>query len=238
VNFSHVPTLRSLYLLDTPAEPAFDRLTEVAAMALRVPIALLSLIDEHRQFFKSACGLPEPLSETRETPLSHSFCKHVAYDNDALIIEDARENPLVKDNPAVTELGVIAYAGMPVRDENGTAIGALCAIGTEPKKWTRDELDTLRLLAEQASVEISLRTKTARLGVDLANCHAAEERRRHIAELTRHDLGTPLNAILLHLAAVSKIGPVNDEQRECLATAERNCAAVLTILRRMLDSED
>lgn len=238
MQFAHLEALRKTALLDSDPEPVFDSLTALASRALNVPIALLSLVDEDRQFFKSALGLPEPWASRRETPHSHSFCKHVAMQNDALVISDARTVDLVKNNLAITDLGVIGYAGMPVRDQDGVAIGAFCAISPEPRDWTPDELHTLRLLADQASLEIALRSRARRLGFDLANLRAAEELRKQMARLDRQDLRTPISAMLLSVDAVAYSGPVNEAQKECLASAKRSGRAVLDILDRMTDISD
>jgi signal transduction histidine kinase len=238
MQFAHIEALKKTALLDSEPEPVFDSLTALASKALNVPVALLSLVDEDRQFFKSALGLPEPWASRRETPHSHSFCKHVALRNDALIITDARTVDLVKDNLAVTELGVIGYAGMPVRDEEGMAIGAFCAISPEPRDWTPDELHTLKLLADQASSEIALRARSRQLGFDLANLRAAEELRQQMARLDRQDLRSPISAMLLSIDAVAYSGPVNEAQQECLASAKSSGRAVLDILDRMTDISD
>src|SRR5215212_1356552 len=100
--------LRRTALLDTPAEEAFDRLTRLATRILRVPVSLVSLIDRDRQFFKSCVGLPEPWASARQTPMSHSFCQHAVVTARPLVIEDAREHPLVRENLAIPDLGVIA----------------------------------------------------------------------------------------------------------------------------------
>lgn len=81
----------------------------------RVPVALISLVDEDRQFFVSQQGLPEPWAKARQTPLSHSFCQHVVATGDPLIVSDARENPLVCGNLAIRDLNVIAYLGLSRR---------------------------------------------------------------------------------------------------------------------------
>lgn len=231
----HLEALKSLGLLDTDPEAIFDRLTTIVVKALRVPVSTLTLIDEHRQFFKSACGLPPELDAARETPLTHSFCKHVVYEDAPLIVEDARLDSTVRDNPAIQSLGVLAYAGMPVRDENGVTIGSLCAISNEARSWSPDELQTLELLADQASAEIALRAKAFHLGLDLMEMQAAEERRHQMVRLDRHDLRTPLNAMLLSVTAIPYSGPVTEAQLECIASVKRNCDAVLSILDRMLD---
>ena len=124
VNPDRLAALRHLCLLDTAVDPAFDRITRLASRILNVPVSLVSLVDDNRQFFKSQIGLPEPLAQTRQTPLSHSFCQHVVALNQPLIVSDAREHPLVYDNMSVPELNIIAYAGIPLVTSSGAAIGS------------------------------------------------------------------------------------------------------------------
>lgn len=116
---TRLAALHTLTLLDTPAEEAFDRLTRLAARTIQVPVALVSLVDAEREFFKSGVGLAEPWCTARQMPLSHSFCQHVVASNMPLIIEDARRDPLVQDNAAIVDLGVVAYAGMPLVTPEG-----------------------------------------------------------------------------------------------------------------------
>jgi GAF domain-containing protein len=153
---NRVRVLSATHLLDSPPEPAFDRLTRLASGLLHAPVALVSLVDDRRQFFKSALGLKEPWASRRETPLTHSFCQYAARDRAALIVEDAREHPLLRENLAIRDLDVIAYAGMPliVADE---AIGALCVIDGKPRAWTAEEVRLLEDLAASVVSEIELR---------------------------------------------------------------------------------
>jgi serine phosphatase RsbU (regulator of sigma subunit) len=149
--------LRRVALLDTPAEEAFDRLTRLAGLILGVPIALVSLVDADRQFFKSCIGLPEPLASLRETPLSHSFCQHTVASRLPLVIEDAREHTLVRDNPAIPDLDVIAYAGIPLITSDGHVLGSFCAIDHRPRPWSAHDLEILAELAGSAMSIIELR---------------------------------------------------------------------------------
>jgi PAS domain S-box-containing protein len=149
--------LRSLALLDSPTEHAFDRLTRLASKLLRVPVSLVSLVDADRQFFKSSVGLAEPWASERETPLSHSFCQHVVAESAPLIISDASKHPLVQANLAITDLGVVAYAGIPLTTTDGYALGSFCAIDTVPRAWTAEEISILEDLAASAMTEIELR---------------------------------------------------------------------------------
>jgi len=158
--------LKLLYtteLLDSPPEEAFDRLTRLATKILHTPVSLVSLVDVDRQFFKSSVGLSEPWSTERETPLSHSFCQYVVERDAPLVVEDAREHELLRDNLAVPDLGVVAYAGMPLRLSTGEVLGSLCAIDSQPREWTAEELEALRDLATAVVTEIELRLALAEI---------------------------------------------------------------------------
>ncbi|MDQ5851569.1 MAG: diguanylate cyclase, partial [Chloroflexota bacterium] len=106
---ARLAALQQLALVDSPAEAAFDRLTRLAVRMLQVPVALVTLVDKDRQFFKSCVGLPEPWASQRETPLSHSFCQYPVASREPLIITDARTYLLVQDNLAIPDLKVVAY---------------------------------------------------------------------------------------------------------------------------------
>jgi GAF domain-containing protein len=174
---SRLMALHKTGLLDTPSEESYDRFTRLASHTLSAPIALLSLVDRDRQFFKSARGLDEPWASRRGTPLSYSFCKHVIASGAAFVVEDARATPAVRDNAAVGELGILAYAGMPVRTEDGHVVGTLCVMDHRARPWTKDQLAALRDLADCVSQEIELRTQL----------REAEAARRH-SEARRAEL--------------------------------------------------
>jgi PAS domain S-box-containing protein len=144
-------------LLDSDAEEAFERLTRIATSMLGVPVSLVSLVAADRQFFKSASGLSEPWASRRGSPLSHSFCQHVVTRAAPLVIEDARHDPLLQTNAAIDDLGVVAYAGYPIRSSEGEVIGSLCAIDHVPRIWTPRELALLEDLASLAHTELVLR---------------------------------------------------------------------------------
>lgn len=152
------PTLAQLSLVDGPTVEGFDRLTRLATKILGVPVALVSIVerDKNRQFFTSACGLGEPWASQRQTPLSHSFCQHVTASGEVLSIEDARTEPLVQGNLAIRDLNVIAYLGIPVFGPGHVTLGALCAIDSEPRKWTDQDVAILSDLAAAVTDQIGL----------------------------------------------------------------------------------
>jgi signal transduction histidine kinase len=159
-NPRRLASLGATELMDSDPEPAFDRLTEQAARELAVPKAVMSLVDDRRQFFKSAVGIEGDAAEQRGTPLSHSFCQHVVHTGTALRIEDARRHPLVRDNLAVRDLEVIAYLGMPLVSPDGEVVGSLCAIDAEPRAWSEADARRLGELAAAAMAEIGARVRT------------------------------------------------------------------------------
>jgi GAF domain-containing protein len=148
--------LRRTGLLDSPPEESFDRLTRLTSTVLNVPVALVSLVDDDRQFFKSCLGLPQPWAAQRQTPLSHSFCQHVVESGRPLVISDAREHPVLRDNPAIRDLGIIAYAGVPLIAPSGDVLGTLCAIDHQPRHWTPEQVEILSNLAGSVLSEIKL----------------------------------------------------------------------------------
>ncbi len=158
--------VRRTALLDTPPEEGFDRLTRLAARLLGAPISLISLVTDDRQFFKSATGLPEPWASRRSTPLTYSFCRHVVSMGEPLVVEDARRHSLVRTNPAIRELGWIAYAGVPLVTRKGHVIGALSAIDTMPRLWSERDVALLQDLAGSVMTEIELRTLQAERGAE------------------------------------------------------------------------
>jgi diguanylate cyclase (GGDEF)-like protein len=156
-------------LVDSPPELAFDRFTRLAAEVLNVPVALFTLVTPERQAFKSAVGL----GDLRETPLSHSFCRHVVDSGAPLEVVDARMHPRVRDSPAIADFGVIAYLGMPLTTSDGVRLGALCAIDHQPREWTGRDHGVLEDLAAAVMAEIELRRANRRVASAAAELHFA-----------------------------------------------------------------
>ena len=156
-NNVRLAAVRHPALSEAAAREAFDRLARLGTRVLGVPVALVSLVEEDRQVFRGCVGLPEPWASERETPLSHSFCQHVVSLAEPLIVEDAREHPELRENFAIRDLGVVAYAGFPLITSGGQVLGSFCAIDTKPRQWSQDELEILRDLAASVMTEIELR---------------------------------------------------------------------------------
>ena len=149
--------LHATGLLDGTPAPSLDRLTAMAKRLTGARMALVSLVDVDRQQFAGGCGLPDRLAADRGTPISHSFCRYVVIDEAPLVIEDARTDDRLRDNPSIADHDVIAYAGVPLRAPGGHVLGSFCVIDDRPRRWSADDLETVRDLAAAAEAEIALR---------------------------------------------------------------------------------
>jgi GAF domain-containing protein len=144
--------LRALELLDTPQEERFDRITRTATRLFKVPISLVTLVDEDRQWFKSCFG-----TEIRETSRDVSFCGHTILRPAPFIIVDASLDLRFADNPMVTGPPYVRfYAGIPIHSTSGHTVGSFCVIDTEPREPTDEDLDGLVDLAGWAETEIQV----------------------------------------------------------------------------------
>jgi serine phosphatase RsbU (regulator of sigma subunit)/GAF domain-containing protein len=189
--------------LSNNSDPDMEYFAQRARTLLGVPVALVSLVEADQQVFPGMAGLPEPWASKRCTPLSHSFCQHVVLTAEPLVITDARDEPRVRDNLAIPDLGVVAYAGMPLTDVDGQVLGSLCAIDVQPRAWTADELDALTDLARACSTTIRLR-----LADHLAERERArrdEVERWHRAALARSQLLLRASAALMDTLSVHDI---------------------------------
>ena len=131
--------LHALGLLDTPPEERFDRIIRLLTLALKVPIAFITLLDADRQWFKAACGLGTP-----ETPRSVSFCGHAILSEEAMIVPDAAVDERFFDNPLVTgEPHIRFYAGHPLHGPGGHKVGTLCIADRRPRTLHGDDLEML-----------------------------------------------------------------------------------------------
>ncbi|MGU3293537.1 GAF domain-containing protein [Williamsia sp. M5A3_1d] len=134
-------------LMDSLPGAAYDRIAAMAVDALDVPCAGVSLVSDEKQWFCSAAGLTGELAQTRTVSLDRSLCRVAVSTGAPLIIEDARVHPTLSDHPIVADGTVVAYAGIPLTDATGLAIGTLCAWDDKPKQWTTGHVQVLEDLA-------------------------------------------------------------------------------------------
>lgn len=194
-------TLRSLNLLDTPAEERFDRLTRLARSLFDMPIAVISLIDTNRQWFKSCDGL-----EARETSRDVSFCGHAILQNGVFEIPDATLDARFSDNPLVTGKPYIRYyAGRPLKARNGTAMGTLCLIDHRPRSLNPEQQARLNDMADLAEQEIeALQSATIDPLTRVANLQGFEHMANYALSLCRR-VGTQATLLLFDLENFQRI---------------------------------
>ncbi len=146
--------------LPAGAVPSLDELALRTAQRVGSPVALISLVDTEGQALPGAFGLAEPWASERWTPLTHSFCQHVVTSGEPFVVSNANDDPLVAKNLAVMELGVIAYAGVPLRaGDDGQVVGALCAIDHKPRLWSDEQVEELRTLSAEVADQLAFMIK-------------------------------------------------------------------------------
>ncbi len=226
---ARLASLRSCNILDTPPEERFDRLTRVARRLFDVPIALISLIDDQRQWFKSSAGL-----DVRETPRDISFCGHAILDDEIFIISNAVEDARFADNPLVLEDPHIRfYAGCPLKAPDGSTVGTLCIIDRQPRDLISSDLEALRDLAGMAEREIA--------AIDLATLDDLTRisNRRGFMVLAQHSLNLcarqkmPAALVFMDL---DRFKPINDNFGH--AEGDRALIAFADQIKKVFRSSD
>ncbi len=217
--------LRELDIMDTLEEQAYDDLTRLAACICDTPIALVSLLDETRQWFKSHHGL-----DARETPRELAFCAHAILQDDLFIIEDSEKDERFHDNPLVTDAPHVKfYAGAPLVLKDNLHIGTLCVIDHEARELSENQKQALAALARQVVSQLELRLTVKEL-VELD--HAKDE----FLSMVSHELRTPLTSIKGALSIINHMESSVDEQaRSMLEIATRNSDQLLSIVNDILD---
>jgi diguanylate cyclase (GGDEF)-like protein len=201
---TRLKTLRSLNILDTLPEERFDRLTRVAMRLFGVPIALVSLIDADRQWFKSSVGLG-----ASETPRDISFCGHTILGNDVFIIPDATKDKRFADNPLVmNDPNIRFYAGYPLKAQNGSKLGTLCIIDQKARELNEDDLEAFQDLASMVEQELlSVQTATLDELTKISNRRGFMMLAEHCLKVcTRHQI--PASLIYIDL---DKFKMINDK---------------------------
>lgn len=179
--------VRAYGIMDTPAEPDFDALTQLAAYLCETPMALVTLVDEHRQWYKSRHGL-----DTCETDRQDSFCAHLLQQHTPLIITDAHADPRFADNPQVTGPPWLRfYAGVPLVAPSGAVLGSLCVLDTRPRDLTPRQLTHLTQLGDQVCAQLLLRRQARELDAEIGARRAAVEALQSNERLLRGVLSHP-----------------------------------------------
>ena len=218
--------LYELGILDTLEEQAYDDLTRIAAQICDTPIALVSLVDRDRQWFKSHHGL-----DASETPREFAFCAHAILGDDVFVVEDSSKDERFFDNPLATGgPSVKFYAGAPLIMSDNNKLGTLCVIDNEVRTFTPAQKDALEALARQVVSQLELRLHVKEL---VLLDHAKDE----FTSMVSHELRTPLTAIYgsLSLLTNNKSGQLDEEQQQLVDISYRNSERLLELVNDILD---
>lgn len=228
---ARLQVLRQYQILDTICETAFDDLTLLAAEICGTPIALISLIDESRQWFKSKVGL-----EAESTPRDLAFCSHaIQQPNDVLIIPDTLLDDRFVANPLVTsDPHIRFYAGAPLITPEGYALGTLCVIDRVPREFSPKQVQALRSLSRQVIAQLELRRNLHKLErITTAERQQIED----LISALSHDMRTPLLATRATLRAVlgGAFGSITDTWKHVLEDCRQANEDLLKLVESLLD---
>jgi two-component system sensor histidine kinase EvgS len=234
-----VERLSQLGVMDTSAELILDGFTQLAAEICGSPISLISLVDDRRQWWKSAVGLPQG----GETPIEYAFCGHAVRNEGLFEVEDARLDARFRDNPLVCgEPHVVHYAGVPLTMPEGEQVGTLCVINSLPGRLTPSQRKAMEVLARGVVALLLLREKErqaseARLEAEAAKSAAADAANSAKAiflAFMSHEIRTPMNGMLGMLELLG-LTSLDEEQRSTLNVIRASSSSLLRILDDVLD---
>lgn len=194
-------SLHALKILDTQPEDRFDRITRLAQLVFDVPMALISLVDTDRQWFKSRQGL-----DATETPREISFCGHAIADSKVFVVPNATDDQRFCDNPLVlAEPRIRFYAGYPLASLSGHRIGTLCVIDREPREFSAQDVEKLELLGQLVEQELfALRQSTTDELTGLANRRGFTMTGNHVVDICKR-LGQPATLALFDMDNLKQI---------------------------------
>jgi signal transduction histidine kinase len=226
---ARLEAVRAALEVNGPVQQVLNRLTAVAAATCQAPMASVSFVAVDRQVFKSAVGVPEPWGTRMHMPLQYSICKHAVASGMPLIVRDATHHPLVRRNASVRELGVRAYAGVPLVTPCGLVLGTFNVTDVRARDWSAAELDTLAELAavastqiahEQAIVAAERLAAEARSRLERAVCARDEN-----LAMTAHDMRNYLNVLALGISLLEEqdgsVCSLSPRDRERMQSAAR-----------------
>ena len=177
---ARLAALEKYAILDTEPEQAFDDLTLLASYICKTPIALISLVAEKRQWFKSKVGL-----SVSETPREIAFCSTAIMQSEVMVVPDTLQDPRFRNNPlVVSEPRIRFYAGAPLITEEGYALGTLCVVDRTPREFSADQKEALQALSRLVCAQLEFRRNLMLLKEALTDrTHAEHEREREVLKL-------------------------------------------------------
>jgi signal transduction histidine kinase len=229
---ARLQALRSLDILDTPAEEAFDRITQMAADLFDTPIALISLVDATRQWFKSSIGM-----DATETARDIAFCQHTIRNDHVMVVPDAAEDDRFNGNPLVlNDPNIRFYAGAPLRLASGLKMGSMCVIDTKPRRpLTEVERRRLATLAQIAVDEMELRVKTQQLEAAVSAAQSAAQVKSDFLANMSHELRTPLTSIIGFAGLLNASKDLGTRERHFAERIQVSSQTLLSLVNDVLD---
>jgi two-component system, sensor histidine kinase len=223
---ARLAALRRYDILDTLPEQVYDDLTHLAAHLCHTPIALVSLVDAERQWFKSRHGL-----DAQETDRAYSFCAHAIVTGQMFVVPDALRDERFADNPNVlSDPDIRFYAGTPLISSDGHALGTLCVIDRKPRRLEEQELNMLRALGRMVMSQIELR-------IHIAERQEIERAKNDFVAIVSHELRTPLTSIRGSLGLIEGgvAGEVPPKVAQMVGIARANADRLIRLINDMLD---
>ena len=221
-------------LMDSGEEEEFDAIARIAAAICQIPITLITFINSDRQYFKSHLG-----TELNENSRAFSFCTHaIASGEEIMIVPDATMDDRFKENPMVAgPTGVVFYAGVPLINKEGFALGTLCVLDKKTHQLSDAQVDAMKSLSKQIVDKVELRDRIIRLeqkNLELTNANVLIQK---FASMAAHDIKNPLASMLMTAELLSvRAGKWGDERAEkLLETSVRSTKTLLTLVDEMLD---
>ncbi len=231
-----ISKLESYQILDTPPEQAFDRITRLASQLIGVPIALVSLVDKERQWFKSRQGL-----NAVETPRDIAFCAHAILEEGVFEVSDTLTDPRFANNPLVTsDPSIRFYAGAPLNTPDGFNLGTLCAIDRKPRVLSDSHrqilTDLASIVVDEMELRVALKSTRKRIiqEVELRNL------KDDFVSTVSHELRTPLTSIrgTLGLLESGKIGDLPERAAKLIGIASRNTENLIALVGDLLNIQE
>ncbi len=228
--------LSALYeydILDTIPEAEYDDITRIAAEICNMPISLISIIDNDRQWFKSRIGLKSP-----ETHRDLAFCAHAILDPEEIMeVPDAEQDERFFDNPLVTgDPNISFYAGVPLVNEDGNALGTLCVIDHKPNALSEEQKVTLTALARQIVAYLEIRKKNHQLAKQKEELEMLNQELDRFAYVIAHDIKSPCSSLIMATELIREIyaNTPNEEGNALLAMMEESSHAIIKMVDGIL----
>lgn len=214
-------------LMDTPKDVSFDRLAKMAAVVLKVPVTIISIIGEKKQFFKADYGLKAPYDLVREVPIDDSICRYTLAGNE-IVAADTSTDDLLKNHPTTGPWGITAFLSIPMITTEGHVIGSFCAIDSKIHSWSDDDLSIMRELTTAVMTEIQLLKQVEDMTIE------RRMREQFVAALS-HDLRNPIGVAIMSAEILSEDGIESNERRLLVKMIRENMERADSMISDLLN---